>query len=235
MAPGALAQQPRRLTIGVLVNGAAGTPLAQRARRSFQDAFAALGYDPERNLTLKFAYAEGKLERLPALARELTESGVDMIFALGGPASRAAADATSTLPVIFSIVTDPVALRLVDSMEAPGHNVTGITNLDRGQAMAQMQLLKEAAPFSEPRRRAQRCRYPGGEKDGHAPIDRDNLQAAQGAGLTATVVKLKGPTPIWSRPSRLSRRMAHRRSLPWRCPWCCSIGNVSHGLRLPTG
>jgi putative ABC transport system substrate-binding protein len=193
--PAVLAQQPRPLTIGVLVNGSAGAPLTERARQSLQDAFAALGYEPGHNLALKFGYAEGKLERLPALARELTASGVDMIFALGGPASRAAADATSTLPVIFSIVTDPVALRLVDSMEAPGRNVTGVTNLDRGQAMAQMELLKEAAPLVRHVAVLSDADIPGGDKDGHAPIDRDNLQAAQSAGLTATVVKLKGPTP----------------------------------------
>lgn len=191
----AIAQQPRPLVIGVLANGAAGTPLAERARQSLLEAFAALGYAPERDLTLKFGYAEGKLERLPALARELAASGVDMIFALGGPASRAAADATTTIPVVFAIVTDPVALRLVDSMQAPGRNVTGVTNLDRGQASAQMQLLKEAAPHVTRVAVLSDADIPGGDQDGHAPIDRDNLQAARAAGLTATVVKLKGPAP----------------------------------------
>ncbi|WP_158513870.1 ABC transporter substrate-binding protein [Ramlibacter tataouinensis] len=192
--PAALAQQARPLTVGVLVNGAAGTPLAARVRDLLQDAFTALGYGPER-VALKFSHADGKLERLPALARELAAAGVDMIFALGGPASRAAADATSTIPVVFSIVTDPVALRLVDSMQAPGRNVTGVTNLDRGQATAQMQLLKEAAPLVSRVAVLSDADIPGSDKDGHAPIDRDNLQAAQGAGLAATVIKLKGPTP----------------------------------------
>ena len=190
-----LAQQSKPLSIGVLVNGGPGAPLTERARQSLQDAFAALGYESGRNLTLTFGYAEGKLERLPALARELAESKVDMIFALGGPAARAAADATSTLPVIFSIVTDPVALRLVESMQAPGRNITGVTNLDRGQATAQMQLLKEAAPHVSRVAVLSDAEIPGGDKDGHAPIDRDNLQAAQSVGLAAAVIKLKGPTP----------------------------------------
>jgi len=191
----AFPQQARPFTVGVLVNGAAGAPLTERARQSLQDSFAALGYEQGRNLDLRFGYAEGKLERLPALARELAGSGVDMIFALGGPASRAAADATSTVPVIFSIVTDPVALRLVDSMRIPGRNVTGVTNLDREQAKAQMQLLKEAAPHVSRVALLSDVDIPGGDNDGHAPIDRDNLQAARGVGFTANVVKLKGPTP----------------------------------------
>ena len=193
--PTVFAQPSKPLSIGVLVNGEPGAPLTERARQSLQDAFAALGYEQGRNLTLTFGYAEGKLQRLPALARELAEAKVDMIFALGGPAARAAADATSTLPVIFSIVTDPVALRLVESMQAPGRNVTGVTNLDRGQATAQMQLLKEAAPRVSRVAVLSDAEIPGGDKDGHAPIDRDNLQAAQSAGLAAAVVKLKGPAP----------------------------------------
>jgi putative tryptophan/tyrosine transport system substrate-binding protein len=193
--PAARAQQARPLAVGVLINGAAGAPLTERARQSLQVAFAALGYEPGRNLSLRFGYAEGKLERLPAVARELVASGIDMVFALGGPAARAAADATSTLPVIFAIVTDPVALRLVESMQAPGRNVTGVTNLDRGQASAQMKLLKEAAPHVSRVAVLSDADIPGGDANGHAPIDRDNLQAAQGAGLTATVIKLKGPTP----------------------------------------
>jgi ABC-type uncharacterized transport system substrate-binding protein len=191
----AFSQQVRPLTVGVLVNGAAGTPLSERARLSLQDAFAALGYEQGRNLVMKFGYAEGRLERLPALARELVGSGIDMIFSLGGPASRAAADATSTLPVIFSIVTDPVALRLVDSMQVPGRNVTGVTNLDREQAKAQMQLLKEAAPSVSRVAVLSDADIPGGDTNGHAPIDRDNLQAASSLGLTTTVIKLKGPDP----------------------------------------
>ena len=191
----AVAQPARPLTIGVLVNGAPGAPLTERARQILQDSFAALGYQQGSNVDLRFGYAEGKLERLPALARELAGSGVDMIFALGGPASRAAADATSTVPVIFSIVTDPVALRLVDSMKVPGRNVTGVTNLDREQAKAQMQLLKEAAPHVSRVAVLSDVDIPGGDNDGHAPIDRDNLQAARSEGFTASLIKLKGPTP----------------------------------------
>lgn len=189
------AQEARPLSIGVLVNGAPGTPLSEAARSALLQAFADLGYTEGRTLDLRFVHAEGRLERLPRLAEELAASRVDLILTLGGPASRAAADATRTIPIVFSIVTDPVALRLVRSMEAPGGNVTGVTNLDREQARAQMRLLKEAAPSLGRVAILSDADIPGGDADGHAPIDRDNLEAARLTGLPAKVVKLKGPSP----------------------------------------
>lgn len=189
------AQDARPLVVGVLVNGAPGAALTEFARKSLQDAFAAAGLEPGRNVELKFGYAEGKLDRLPSLAKELVAANVDMLFALGGPASRAAASATDRIPVVFSIVTDPVALGLVASMEAPGRNVTGVTNLDRGQAQAQMALLKEAAPRVKRIAILSDADIPGADASGAAPIDRDNLQAAAASGFEAKLMKLKGPTP----------------------------------------
>ena len=188
-------QDRKPIDVGVLVNGSAGAPLAEVVRKILADSFAALGYVLGRTLTLKFAYAEGKLERLPALAKDLVTTGVDVILSLGGPASRAAADATQTIPVVFSIVTDPVALGLVRSMQSPGANVTGVTSLDRDQAHAQMKLLKEAAPQVKRIAILSDADIPGADAGGLAPIDQDNLKAAGSAGLDARVVKLKGPVP----------------------------------------
>lgn len=67
---------------------------------------------------------------VPALAEELVVAHVDLIFTLGGPAAVPAKKATSTIPVVFAIVTDPVARRLIASMERPEANVTGVTSLD---------------------------------------------------------------------------------------------------------
>jgi len=189
------AQQSAVLRVGVLVNGAADSPLAELVRKTLREGFASLGYDEGRNLLFKHGYAEGRLDRLSALAAELVASGVDVIFPLGGPASRAAVTATSTIPVVFAIVTDPVAIGLVKSMQAPGGNATGVTNLDRDQAKAQMLILKEAAPLVRRVAILSDADIPGADSAGFAPIDRDNLVAAGGAGFTASVVKLKGPDP----------------------------------------
>jgi putative tryptophan/tyrosine transport system substrate-binding protein len=80
-------------------------------------------------------------------------------------------------------------------MQVPGRNLTGVTNLDREQAKAQMQLLKDAAPGVSRVAVLSDADIPGGDANGHAPIDRDNLQAAGSVGLTAAVIKLKGPDP----------------------------------------
>lgn len=122
---------PRTARIGILINGGPGHPVID----AFRKAFARLGYTEASGFAIEPRYAEGQLNRLPALAAELVQSGVDVIMALGGPAARAAKDATSTTPIVFSIVTDPVALGLVGSMDRPGGNATGITSLDPEQAV----------------------------------------------------------------------------------------------------
>ena len=100
----------------------------------------------DHDIRLEPRYAEGVLSRLPVLATELVQSAPDVIVTFGGPASQAAARATSTIPIVFSIVTDPVALGLVASLDKPGRNVTGVTSLDPDQATKQMELLKAVFP-----------------------------------------------------------------------------------------
>src|SRR5215216_3126045 len=121
--------KPRTARVGTLVNGGPG-PIME----TFQSEFARLGYMEGRDLIFEPRYARGQLDRLPALASELAQLGVDVILASGGPASRAAKAATSTIPIVFSVVTDPVVLGFVASIERPGGNMTGITSLDPEQA-----------------------------------------------------------------------------------------------------
>jgi len=132
----------RASIVGILINGRPGHPVIDAFRRSF----ATLGYAEAQGFAIEPRYAQGQLNRLPALAAELVQLGVDLIMTLGGPASRAASDATSTIPIVFSIVTDPVLLGLVTSMERPGGNVTGITSLDPEQAIRQFELIRTLFP-----------------------------------------------------------------------------------------
>src|SRR5262245_28515241 len=115
---------PGAAKIGILINGGPGHPVID----AFRKGFATLGSTEASGFAIEPRYAQGQLNRLPNLAAELAQSGADVIMALGGPAARAAKDATSTIPIVFSIVTDPVALGLVGSMDQPGGNVTGITS-----------------------------------------------------------------------------------------------------------
>ena len=96
--------QPKK--VGILINGGP-SPLFDQIKKSILDDFALLGHVDGRDVVIEPRFAELKLDRLPGLASELADAKVDVILALGGPASVAAQKATSTTPVIFSIVTDP--------------------------------------------------------------------------------------------------------------------------------
>ena len=132
--------------IGVLLLSptslAMGAPVLEAFRQGLREA----GYDEGRNIVLEYRSAEGKVDRLAGLAKELVQLRVDVIFAGVPPPALAAKQATSTTPIVF-VVSDPVALGLVASLSRPGGNATGIAfeaSLD--QAGKQLEILKEAVP-----------------------------------------------------------------------------------------
>jgi ABC-type uncharacterized transport system substrate-binding protein len=94
-------------------------------------------------------YGEGREERLPQLAEELVQYGVDVIFAVGPPQALAAARATNKIPIVFVGGGDPVEIGLVKSFAHPGGNVTGLTFVTVELASKRMQLLKEAVPVAK--------------------------------------------------------------------------------------
>jgi putative tryptophan/tyrosine transport system substrate-binding protein len=105
-----------------------------------------LGYEEGRNVTIEYRYAAGRVERLPSLAAELAALPVDVIFSVGTVASKAAVAATTTIPIVFSRVGDPVRYGLVASLPRPGGNATGATLLTTDLAEKRLQLLKEMVP-----------------------------------------------------------------------------------------
>jgi ABC-type uncharacterized transport system substrate-binding protein len=123
------AQQAAKVArIGFLATNLAASP--SYMREAFRQGLRDLGYVEGRNLVIEYRDAEGKLERLPALAAELVALNVDVIFAEGGTRSALAAkQATRTLPIVFAPVGDPVASGVVTSLARPGGNVTGLSNL----------------------------------------------------------------------------------------------------------
>ena len=116
---------------------------AASAIESFQREFSKLGYLDGKNIVFEYRYAEGKLERLPALADELVRLKVDIIIAPNTPAAVAAKNATKTIPIVFIDVTDPIAAGLVDSLPRPGGNITGFTTIASVLAGKRLELLKE--------------------------------------------------------------------------------------------
>jgi putative ABC transport system substrate-binding protein len=130
--------------IGYLpLNLAAGPDLHEAFRQGLRD----LGYVEGRNLAIEYRDAEGKTERLPALAAELVALKVDVIVVTGGTlAALAAKQATRTLPIVFTVAADPVTDGLVTSLARPGGNVTGLSAFALELVGKRLEQLKQAVP-----------------------------------------------------------------------------------------
>jgi putative ABC transport system substrate-binding protein len=105
-----------------------------------------LGYVEGRNILMEFRWAEGKYDRLPALAAELVRLNVDVIVTHGSAGALAAKQATTTIPIVITAVADMLALGLVSSLSRPEGNVTGFTFFNPELAAKRLELLKEAVP-----------------------------------------------------------------------------------------
>jgi putative ABC transport system substrate-binding protein len=105
-----------------------------------------LGYHEDRNLRLLVRSAERQHDRLPALATELVQARVDVIVAINTPGARAAIQATKQVPIIISVVGDPVGSGFVTSLARPGGNVTGVSNMTGELASKRVSILKELVP-----------------------------------------------------------------------------------------
>jgi putative tryptophan/tyrosine transport system substrate-binding protein len=144
----ARAQQPpgKMLRLGVLQPGAPPDPLVE----AMQGRLHELGYSEGRNIAFEFRWAEGKFERLSQLATELADLKVDVITAFSTPAALAAQKATTTIPIVFSAVGDPVGTGLVSNLARPGGNVTGLSALATELAAKRLEILEEIAPHTSP-------------------------------------------------------------------------------------
>jgi putative ABC transport system substrate-binding protein len=119
---------------------------APHLREAFLQGLRDLAYVEGRNVVIEYRDAEGKIERLPALAAELVSLKVDVIVAAVSAAALAAKQATRTIPIVFPAVSDPVATGLVTSFSRPGGNSTGLSFFAPELVGKSMQLLKRAAP-----------------------------------------------------------------------------------------
>src|SRR5713226_7874548 len=138
------AQQAAKIArIGYLSGDLAASPHTHEA---FRQGLRDLGYVEGRNVVIEYRSAEGKLERLPALAAELVALKVDVIVAASTAAALAAKHATRTLPIVFAVALDPVTSGFVTSLARPGGNVTGLSLLAPELVGKGLEQLTQAVP-----------------------------------------------------------------------------------------
>ncbi len=117
-----------------------------RPTASFVKGLGEAGFEDGKNIKLEYRWADGQYDRLPALADELARGGVTLIAAFGTPAVRAAKAATTTIPIVFTTIGDPVQLGFVASLNRPGGNMTGLTLLAVEMGPKLLEMLHGAVP-----------------------------------------------------------------------------------------
>jgi putative ABC transport system substrate-binding protein len=181
----ALAQEAEKAPlVGVLLINTAANP--EPVVPLFRDALAALGYVEGRNLRLDFRFAEGHADRFPALAAALVDDKPNVIVALGDAATRAAQQATRTIPIV-AIADDLVAAGLVQSMAKPGGNTTGISILATELDAKKVEILKEIVPAA---RRFALLRDPASSTEARL---RAIAEMARALGLELQTVDVESP------------------------------------------
>jgi len=141
------AQEPTKIPrIGILLPSSPGSSVSLSFLKAFLVGLHELGYVEGQKLAIEYRYADGVSKRFPNLAAELVRLKVDVIVTTAGPPTRAAKEATKTIPIVFTQVSDPVAEGLVSSLARPEGNITGLSQIGPELAGKRLELLKEAFP-----------------------------------------------------------------------------------------
>jgi putative ABC transport system substrate-binding protein len=199
----------RRRELMLLLTGAVTVPRGLRAQQKampvigwlsdgwwtanpeFRQGLREAGYVEGKNLVIEYGWAEYRYDRLPALAAELVRRKVDVILTGGAPSALASKNATSTIPIIFSGVGDPVGAGLVTSLARPGGNLTGFSNITTELMPKRLELLSELVPQARVIAVLVNPENPVTE-----PMIRDVQEVARATGLQLPILKAATETEI---------------------------------------
>src|SRR6266508_312796 len=184
------AQQPKKAPrIGFLI----GTSLSAASARveAFRQGLRELGYVEGKNIVIEWRSADGKNDRLPALAAELVGLKVDIIVSSGPITTRSAREATSTIPIVMGFDNDPVGSAFVASLARPGGNITGLSNFSPELSGKRLELLKETVP-----RLSRVAVFGTSTTPGHAQVLKETELAAGAFGVKLQYVDVPGPKDI---------------------------------------
>ena len=157
----------------------------------FRQALRALGYVEGQNIALEPRYADGHYERLPALAAELIQLKVDLLVTEGTPPTRAATQATRTIPIVMTVTGDPVAVGLVTNLARPGGNLTGASFFLPDLGAKRLQLLKETIAGLS------RVAVVWNQNNAvHGPTVKSIEGMAKTLGITVGHIKIQAPTDV---------------------------------------
>jgi putative tryptophan/tyrosine transport system substrate-binding protein len=170
-----------------LLSGASSTQ-QETQLEALRAGLRELGYLEGKNIVIEYRWAEEKYDRLPDLAAELVRLKVDLIMTGGTPATQAAMQATTTIPIVMMATGDPLRTGLVASLARPGGNVTGVTQLGAEVAGKRLQILKDTVPRLS---RVAFLRNP--TSAAHTPYLNDLQAAARALRLTLQSVEVQAP------------------------------------------
>jgi putative ABC transport system substrate-binding protein len=194
-------QQPRRLPrVGVLVGTSPPFPLAD----AFRQGLHALGYSEDQNIALEFRYTMGRSDRATELAAELVRLGVDVIVTHWTQATRAAIEATKTIPIVM-VVGAPLQSGFVDSLTRPSGNATGLSGMDAELGGKRLQLLRDIMPSLA---RVAVLGTTPATNPYSGPFVEDLRLAAAKAGLRLESVLISGPDEFESAFAEIARAEA---------------------------
>ena len=160
-----------------------------RNLEAFRQGLRELRYVEGENIIIEYRYADGRFERLPALAEELVRLKIDIIVADTSAAARAAKKTTSTIPIVIASGSDPIQSGLVASLARPGGNVTGLTNITAELIGKRLELLKEVVP------KVSRFAYLDDVEGPSGSVFKDTQAAAQALGVRFQRVEVKTSNP----------------------------------------